>query len=150
MDNCRGQGAEPETVAWGHHQHQFHFCGRQISADEEGVCCQSRTIFQHLTEMRTHLCCASPIKTALHGMTDLVIKQFWLVLTTHLNMFQDGTAAFLGHQNSLEHSWKMTDAALLPVPWVDCPTGNTVQNKSPIYPLILYIYRVIEIKNYYT
>lgn len=149
MTDRRDQGTEPEAVAWGHHQHQVRFCAKQISADE------GKYLLPKLGDLSvprkdesTHrVGCASPINAALPAVMDLVIKQFWPVLTTHLNVFQFGTAAFSGHQNSIEHSWRMTDAASFTFPGVDCPTGVIVQNKSPIYPLILYIYRGLGIKD---
>lgn len=122
MNYSRGQGTEPEAVASGHHQHQVRFCERQISADEEKYLLPK---LGDLSAPQKDKSCASPVNAALPAVMDLVIKQFWPVLTTHLNMFQGGTAAFSRHQNFIEHSWRMTDVASFTFPGVDCPTGVT-------------------------
>lgn len=51
------------------------------------------------------------LKMALHLVMDLTIKQFWPVLTNHLNKLPDRRAAFLGHQNSTERNWRVIDIA---------------------------------------
>lgn len=103
--------------------------------DEKCACCWSQAIFQRLSKRHSGtMTSMSPFKVVLPSMMDLVIKQLWTILITHL-----GTAA--------RQDGCLPSTSTFKSPWLEmiihysslrygegyCPIGVPAQNKSPIF-----------------
>lgn len=129
----RESGALPPSSTWGRQKRRMEGCRdreacrdqlapgpprwRRISADEEQACYQSQAkLSAPPQDALGYLGAVFLLKMALHLVMDLMIKQFWPVLTNHLNKLPDRRATFLGHQNSTERNWRVIDIASFTFP----------------------------------
>lgn len=73
--------------------------------DEECACCWSQAICQRLSKLHSDTATSvSPFKVVLPSVMDLVIKQLWPILITHLSTaaWQDGRLSSLSSFQSLQ------------------------------------------------